>query len=96
MVLDHEQPGRESDKSFVGNVVIACMAMVVSMLIATVVYMLMYIHSWADLGDLTKLDTLGALIIGPFLFAFLCMYLPNVLKCRPPDASKRIGTPLKT
>jgi hypothetical protein len=96
VVLDHEQPGRESDKSFVGNVVIASMAMVVSMLIATVVYMLMYIDSWADLGDLTKLDTLKTLIMGPVLFAWLCTYLPRVLKCRPPDASKRIGTPLKT
>ena len=96
VVLDHEQPGRESDKSFVGNVVISCMAMIVSMLIATVVFMLMYIHSWVDLGTNLDLDALKTLIIGALIFAFLCMYLPYVLKCRPPDASKRIGTPLKT
>jgi hypothetical protein len=96
VVLDHEQPGRESDESFVGNVVICCMSMVVSMLIATVVFMLVYVHSWADLGTNLDLDALKTLIVGPIIFAFLCMYLPYVLKCRPPDASKRIGTPLKT
>ena len=76
--------------------VISCMAMVVSMLISTVVFMLMYIHSWADLGTNLDLDALKTLIIGALIFAFSCMYLPYVLKCRPPDASKRIGTPLKT
>jgi hypothetical protein len=96
VVLDHEQPGRESDESIVGNVVIASMAMVVSLLIATVVYVLMYIRSWEDLGILTNRDEFITLMIGPCLFAFLCMYLPYVLKCRPPGASKGIGTPSKT
>jgi hypothetical protein len=96
VVLDHEQPGRDSDESFVGNVVISCMAMVVSMLIATVVYMWMYIHYWADLGKYLNVDAFEAFIAGPFMFSLLCAYLPYVLKCPPPDASKRIGTPLKT
>jgi hypothetical protein len=96
VVLDHEQPGRKSDESIVGNVVIASMAMVVSLLIATVVYVLMYIRSWEDLGILTNRDEFITLMIGPFIFALLCLFLPYVLKCRPPDASKGIGTPLKT
>jgi hypothetical protein len=92
VVLGHEQPGRE--ELTVGQWVIFFMALVVSMLIATVVYVLLYIHSWADIL-LTNLDDLETLVIGPFLFAWLCIYLPKVLKCRPPDAVTRTETPLK-
>jgi len=92
VVLSHEQPGREELAA--GRVVIFFMAMVVSLLIATVVFMLSHIYSWADLGSLmdrdNRDDAIVALIIA-LLFAWLCTYLPRVLKCRPPDASKQTG-----
>jgi hypothetical protein len=90
MVLGHEQPGRE--ELAVGQGAIFSMALVVSMLIATVVYLLLYIRSWADLGNLTDRDALEEAlfltILPSLIFAGLCTYLPRVLKCRPPDASK--------
>jgi formylglycine-generating enzyme required for sulfatase activity len=83
VVLGHEQPGRE--ELDVGKLAIFFMALVVSMLIATVVYVYFFIRSWAHLGNLEALDLIGAL--GPsLLFAWLCTYLPRVLKCPPPDA----------
>jgi len=93
MVLGHEQPGRE--ELAVGQWVIFFMALVVAVLIATVVYVLLYIRSWADLGRDALEDALLLTILSS-LFAWVCTYLPRVLKCRPPDASKRTGTPLKT
>lgn len=93
MVLGHEQPRRE--ELAVGQWVIFFMALVVAVLIATVVYVLLYIRSWADLGRDALEDALLLTILSS-LFAWVCTYLPRVLKCRPPDASKRTGTPLKT
>jgi hypothetical protein len=49
VVLGHDQPGRE--ELAVGQLVIFFMALVVSMLIAAVVYVLFYVRSWADLGN---------------------------------------------
>jgi hypothetical protein len=97
MVLGHEQPGRE--ELAVGQWVIFGMAMVVSMLSATDIYGLLHILSWTDLGFTSRedLEILIFLIIVLSAFAaWLCTYLPRVLKCRPPDASKRTATPLKT
>ena len=92
-MLNHELPGGESDKSNAGEWVVASMALVVSTLITGVIYSLMYVDSWANLSAaLTDFETLKALMAGPIFFALLCMYLPRVLKCRPPDASKRIET----
>ena len=69
------------------------MALFVAMLIAGVIYTLMYVNSWANLGAaLPDFDTLQALMAGPLFVALLCVQLPRVLKCRPPDASKRIET----
>ena len=97
VVLGHEQPGRE--ELAVGQCVIFGMAMVVSMLSATGVYGLLYIRSWTDLGFTNREDLkilIPSIILLSAFAAWLCTYLPRVLKCRPPDASKRTATPLKT
>jgi formylglycine-generating enzyme required for sulfatase activity len=86
VVLGHELPGRE--ELAVGWWVIFFMALVVSMLIATVVYVQIYIGSWSDLGNLTNPETLFYTIGPCLLFAWLCTHLPKVLKCCPPDARR--------
>ena len=61
------------------------------MLIAAVIYMLTDVYSWAELSAFNFYELVG-LMVPPLFFAGLCTYLLSMLKCRPPDASKRIET----
>ena len=88
VVLDHELPGRKSDKSTAGVVVIYFMAAVVLELMYVTGYVWFNINSLADLALIfTDREELITFVL-PFIFAILFMYLPSVLSCRPPDDSK--------
>lgn len=82
VVLGHEQPGQKELP--VGQWVIFFMALLVFVWIATVVYVVLYIRSSADLSNLINGEALVLTVWPSLLFAWLCTYLPRVLKCRPP------------
>ncbi len=87
VVMNHELPGRESDEENERDLVIFFMALIPSTLITAVIYMVTYVHSWADLSALQFSD-LTIFMIASLFFAGLCAYLLSMLKCRPPDTFK--------
>ena len=87
-MLDHELPGRKSDKSYAGAMVRYFMAVVVLELMFVTGYIWFNINSLADLAPIfTDREELINFAL-PFIFAMLFVNLPNVLSCRPPDDSK--------